>query len=533
MANNKNKNKNKRRNDNDRNKEKRNPRPEKDTRKNEREEAPNKVGFNSPEWYAASPQLMVDAASLAFSEPVGTTLSMEPSGVTSWSNQAFDAGIPGVCCLSWVPAVGISSSESSALNIATRNIYSFVRHANAGHTNYNSPDLMIYLLCMDSIYSYFAWMVRLYGVIRAYNIKSRYMPKALVESMGVNFDDLNKSLADFRYYINNFAVKAGSLCTPATMSYNARHIWMNSHVYLDELSAKGQLYLFDQQVYWKFSATSDPNGGRAVAVKRYDWMGSESTLADIITFGNALLEPILADEDMGIMSGDILKAFGDSNLVRLANIPEDYFVIPEYNEEVLSQIQNATVLRLPTSTSELDVYQSNNVLFFNPEFSGRGVDFKKIIFTIAKDSPTPSDIMVASRLTNILLHDEDGNKTYLEACGSDFITDMRIWYNDEDGITKQVLIHSEWYIDLAAPELTAANLRALSKLEMFNNHPQVVAYCVGNNKLHYSGTFFDVNNYTLLSSYELGKMHNTAILSEFAVPTMGSVAMRGSSTTKV
>lgn len=489
-----------------------------DFRKEKREEAPSKDGFNSPEWYAASPQLLVDAASLAYSEPVGTKIDVEPAGRTFWCDTTYNASVPGVCTLSWIPAVGISNSESSALNIATRNIYSYVRHANAGHTNYNSPDLMIYLLCMDSVYSYFAWMVRLYGVLRSYNIKSRYMPKILVESMNVNFDQLNTSLADFRYYINSFAVKAGSLCTPATMSYNARHIWMNSHVYLDDLSAKGQLYLFNQQAYWKYSATADPNGGRAETF--YFPTGvTPVDLPKIINFGNTLLEPLLADEDMGIMSGDILKAFGDSNLVRLATIPEDYFVIPEYNEEVLSQIKNATVIGKPISRSDLDVFQSNNVLYFDPSFDTNGVDFKRVMFTLHKDDPTPSDTMVASRLTNILLGQADSDELYLESCGSEFISQMHIWDIDQAGITRSALLEYAHLVDLTQPELGAITLRTLSKLEKFNEHPQVIIYAEDGDKMRYCGTYFDVNNYTLLSSYELGKMHNTAILSEFAVPT--------------
>lgn len=510
-------------------------RKDKRTRRVDSEQTAREVGFNSPEWYAASPQLIVDAASLAYSEPVGTTLDLQPTGNVPWVDNSYNASIPGVCCLSWVPAVGISTSESSALNIATRNIYSFVRHANAGHTNYNSPDLMLYLLCMDSVYSYFAWMVRLYGILRAYNIKSRYMPKVLVESLGVDFDDLNESLADFRYYINNYAVKAGSLCTPATMSYNARHIWLNSHVYLDDLSAKGQIYIFDQESYWQFSATTDPNGGRAVSVCRYSGMGPKPKLSDIIEFGNNLLNPILADEDMGIMSGDILKAFGADNLVKLANIPEDYFVIPEYNEEVLSQIQNATVLGGVKAQEDLDVRQKDNILLFNPQFHFVPCDFSRIIFTLYKDNPTPSDTMVASRLTNILLLDESRNDMYLESCGSDFITEMRIWYIDADGNTRSTRMDYLTPFNLGVDHrLIAEKLRTLSQLEKFKHHPQIIVYMPdGDDQIHYGGTYFDVNNYTLLSSYELGKMHNTAILSEFAVPTMGSVAMRGSSTSRV
>ena len=116
-----------------------------------------KSACNDASWYAANSQLLKDAASLAYSESVGSGYSVVMNPVTE---QDWVTSIPGVYAIHTAPAIGVSKDNASAINIAARNIYSYVRHANAGHSNYDSPDLMIYLMAMDSLYSVLSFMAR-------------------------------------------------------------------------------------------------------------------------------------------------------------------------------------------------------------------------------------------------------------------------------------------------------------------------------------------------------------------------------------
>lgn len=97
-----------------------------------------------------NPQLVKDVASLSFRTPLGS-----PSGLPSRSNPVGRdrRSIPGIMNLYFVPTIGSSTAgESSAINIAAKNIYSFVRHENSGRINYDAPDLMLYLLALDSAF---------------------------------------------------------------------------------------------------------------------------------------------------------------------------------------------------------------------------------------------------------------------------------------------------------------------------------------------------------------------------------------------
>lgn len=307
---------------------------------------------NDWRWYAQNEALLRDTASFSYNNPVGSRIYLgQNAGIV-----ANSTSVPGICAIYTRPAFGNASNNPNApVNIAARNIYSYVRHANAGHTNYDAPDLMLYLLAMDSCYSYLEYLKRVYGVMMTYSYTNRYYPVAMIHAMDVNFDDIQSKLSDFRAYINMFAVKVGSFCVPASMSYMARHMWMYSGYYVDTPdNDKAQTYLYVPEVFYQYGLDTD-GAGCLVPLDFNDMDYSSAivypsnsadghTLQTLISFGNSLIDPILMSEDMNVMSGDILKAFGPENVYKVASIDEKYTVLPTYSEEVLNQINNATLV---------------------------------------------------------------------------------------------------------------------------------------------------------------------------------------------
>lgn len=114
--------------------------------------------FNDPSWYYNSEQILRDVASFSFMKPLGYPLRYQNQvGPTAGSNtvmmNGFSGFVPGVLSVQVGLTPGISTDSQSPLNLAATNIYSFVRHKNSGSRNYDSPDLMLYLLAMDSLFS--------------------------------------------------------------------------------------------------------------------------------------------------------------------------------------------------------------------------------------------------------------------------------------------------------------------------------------------------------------------------------------------
>ena len=384
---------------------------------------------NDWRWYAQNEQLLKDTASFSYNYPLGSLVQRTATGKEPVDTTA----IPGIMAVHVSPAFGGSDSRTSPINVAMRNIYSFVRHANSGHTNYDAPDLAIYLMAMDSCYSFLSYLRRIYGVAMTFSYTNRYYPTAIVNAMDVNFEDIHRNLADFRAYINSLAVKVGSMCVPASMAYFARHMWMYEGYYLDSNQDKAQTYLYVPDGFYQYTLDTDSAGmlkfkplmpfGYHISSRNVsNTADTLLTYQQLHDYGDALLEPILQSEDMNIMSGDILKAFGKENLYMVQMIPENYTVLPTYNEEVLNQINNATLVgqyvpessAVGTNIGQLNQskdkgYLINEVMTYVTSLGITKLDIEAVnwsaftakqLINFDHGDVTPADTMVASRLTH-------------------------------------------------------------------------------------------------------------------------------------
>lgn len=533
---------------------------------------------NDPQWYAQNSQLLKDYASYPFGVALGTRLNL------GWNGQN---AIPGVMGLYYAPSIGDASSATAPINVAMRNIYSYVRHANSGHTNYDAPDLMMYMLAMDSVYMFHSYLKRLLGVLLDYTPLNRYYVGAVVTAMGVNYGDIMEHITDLRGFINQYAVKMGSMCVPNSMSYMARHTWMTEGLYTDSTVAKCQTYLYVPYAFFKAS-TQYTEGARITSLNTtqlFDPLNLTGSSASVVNFetlcefGNGLLDQILTSEDFNIMSGDILKAFGPEGVVKVLGVGDGYVILPAYNQEVMSQIENAIVLggyytptiqqatELGTGVLQYSVENGNNVKYaysaiVGTQLSGSSpmtgswpLQFdvinatSKYVINMHHSDVLPENVMVASRLmeavktpTRATLDTigQAGGMGRLcttlpvSTCGSEvlsFAVMFTFTYANDGSVSLQCtdfatcdIISSQYPFDLA---------NKAAKLATFDWHPMYAPVIVtfgASNKVttvtNPSTFFCDYDNYTVIDAENISNMHMAALLSEFSVPQMGAFSQK-------
>lgn len=435
---------------------------------------------NDPAWYALNPQLLKDAASFPYAWPLGNRLN-----VGKFGPRINKGSLPGIFVMNWAPTIGYSRDGTSPINVASINTYTKVRHDNSGHANYDHADYMMYLLAMDSVYAFHSWMRRVYGCMLTYSNTNRYYPRAIVSAMGVDFDSLQGNLADFRQYINTYAIKASALAVPAKMSYMSKHYWMSEGLYYDSQQDKPQTYLFNPLGFYRFTLTPGEaphgmlefapmfsgNGGnpgtRALPVNEPGiTAGCNSTakwtLRDFIEYGDKLLAPIISDEDFGIMSGDTLKSFGIGGCYTLPVTEETYTVVPSYSAEVLDQIQNATFIGMPVKESmaiDQNVAIGAGWIISDPKFTHpwvKSIDGQELpgqnaflvnrFVTFEHGDITPENTMEATRWTNISVEvSPDGTRDYrVPTIGSEVMCSGNIcsFLEMQDGSMEPVFTNS-------------------------------------------------------------------------------------------
>lgn len=299
-----------------------------------------KSSSNNPKWYGSDYAILRDSASINYSIPAGSPLTEMKYNTTNRRSKAF----PGVLALYTRSAVGYADSPSSPINVASNTIYSYVRHANAGHSNYDAPDLMIYLIAMSQVYSYINFLTRAYALSTLYGQKNRYLPNAIMHSMNIDLEDAQKNGASFRYGINVLINKAASFAVPNTMPYFEREAFLYSGIYTEGTSLKDQMYIINPDAFLQYTIDETDSYG-CLDFKTYRTSETKMyTVDELIAFGNELIDPIIRSEDMNIMGGDILKAYGQDNLIKVASVDEKITVLPEFNITVLEQIKNARII---------------------------------------------------------------------------------------------------------------------------------------------------------------------------------------------
>lgn len=496
-------------------------------RKDMRSEFDNGKRSNDPMWYATSEQLLRDSASFSFNNPIGLKMPNVLSNINV-SGGTVDYVVPGIMKLSFIHGPGISVDNSSAVNLAARRLYTYVRHMNSGSANYDSPDLMIYVQAvLEAVYAYYS-AVRVYGVANVYAQTNRYLPDGIITAMGWNPGEVRANLADFRYYLNVIAAKLNSLAIPNTFNIFKRAVWMVSNVFKDAETIKSQAYFFQPVGYRVYQEKTSTAGGK-LAWKVYPSALTPSKMYDIL---NEIIDPLIESEDIGIMAGDILKAYGNNGLFTFGGVAEDYVVAPVYNPEALMQIENLICYGNTAITSSLlgvDITQNPNTgaFIYQPyvQIESSTAETIKSLFNLSRlmnirsNAPTPADVMVASRLMTWGMKDSGSTAGMVSpiTAGTEIINLCTIYsYGRGSGWELEGITFGSYEaVNTSSPGYANVSTR----LSQFDWHP-IITVMTAKNAGVATGFLCDFSNVTSLALENIQKLHDTALLSLYNVPNL-------------
>lgn len=480
---------------------------------------------NDAQWYTGDSTLTFDAGRFNWYYPSGTLID----GVLP-SKYSF----PGVLAMYLYPGIGVSLDGTSAVNVAARKQYTWIRRSKSSYATYDPSDLMQYEISMSQAYQFYNWMCRLYGLLNLYSQINRYLPDALLSANLVNYNDLRSNMSDFLFYINKFGSQIASLAAPATLPYFKRQAWLYSSVYTDDHSGKSTLfmncpagfYVFDEanaQLVWTPLSTSSSN-----------YLG----LAGIMSLGDSIVNNILGCQDFWNISADILNAYGN-DILTVSPLPVDYLVVPTFDLEVLSQIQNTWITGPPSVTQHAnDISQNTDgQLIYNPRIPISGpasvanlYNKPDVVVNMYKDEVTPGDVFVATRMLPSFY--TSGTTAYIDSCGTEFCGLARI-YSYTEGATGAPTLTFTTFSRLvnfgnysATPAFNTSNAGVVSKLSQISYHPHVYIYDLVNDgsanpTLDTVYPVGDVSNFTIMSPTDLNKLHLASLFSLFNVPTLG------------
>lgn len=480
---------------------------------------------NDPAWYAQTPELMALSANIPFSQAAGTKFNLGLYNDASGADAIEDTStfyVPGIMTMNVVPVPSSADSPNAPLNIAATKVFSFVRHANSGTPQYNSPDLMLYMISMGQVYSYINFLQRIYGCMNLYANMNRYLPRALVSAQYVNYDNVISNLPNFKYGIDALIHKASSLAVPANLTYFQRLAFMFSGVYAEGESVKDQLYMYNPQGFMQYSETASETGGSLQYLAYVTDDAKRYTYSELLDYGDKLLDPIIASEDMNIMSGDILKAYGDAGILKLSMLPDAYMIVPTTDLNVLEQFQNA--IRFDTALQSATITQSQKGLAgslvskvtFNMSYPLMAVINGNKLLTTILTAPGPGDVMERTRLMGYGSQTTDTTPLIQAQMATEVPTTAFIWrFNYAGNLVSTVVPQTVVVTDTYTPTDAMNALELHCLLENFKFHPNVYYFRKTSSGTTFMQMAVDIDNYAIINVIDLNRMNEAALLSMF------------------
>lgn len=471
--------------------------------------------FNSIEWYTpvGGKACVEDAGSLSFNRPLGGSFEVYGSKLT----------VPGIVRIDYLPSYGLANNAVAPMNLAATNIYQFVRHMNSGHANYESVDLMMYLMAMDSIYTGISAVQRVIGLCAYYQTLNRYVPAKLIAALGfadtpASIDGIYQDLPNIRFQFNLLIAKVNSLNIPK-LNITLRHVFMNANVYRDRDSEKSQLYCFVPRGLYEYNATQSETGGGLDLIV----LDNSLTVRSLIGYINQCLDALLTDEDCGIISGDILKAYKDNCLSKAEMLTSSYSLMPVFVPEILEQIHNSQCIPFVSADAELEwlttpsikITQANGKAVFNPVIDPEMIYISKAlassytpVLNAISEHPSSDDVMIATRLATLIFSDTVQSNYTFTSIGSEIVLGYAMYFMDST---------------VQFSTFDRSSGKDLYWLNAFAMHPIVYYGTIASTKMTaVTIVYGDLDNYTVYTHDNKLMLDECALFGLFGLPLSSS-----------
>lgn len=389
------------------------------------------TSLNDIGWYNRYPELLAAAASIPYPYRPGMyfnsgSVAEAGAAVSVRDLKVVKTTLPGVLALNWMPCIPKSQSATDAVAIAAREIYARVRKVYSGRLYADAPDFIMFLLALDSIYAYIAWLHRIYRTICAYTPDNMYSPDVLLTSYGLSeagIMNVKQNQMQLFQNITELVHMVSKFNCPAEFDLMNRHYWMSRNVYADGPGINTQLYVFNLLAVWDFGMVNTPDDVPAGGLKCVPISQAGQTVDSLFAFGKKLIDDLAAWEDSYTISGYLARAFEGSPMF-MPDFPVVNEVLTfEYQPEVLSQIENSYTntgypgYEMANSPFTISQDPKTNAIIFNPKLtldpahanedlvqvSGYRTDLLTHMINIhSSANPTVQDTVIASRLRTVL-----------------------------------------------------------------------------------------------------------------------------------
>lgn len=340
--------------------------------------------------------------------------------------------VPNVMVYFLNPSPGwLDGNVSEGINAMALKMYTLLSANNAKTTSYGPQDISTLVLAMGQLIAMTEHARRILGCAYLYSIRNRFIPRGLINAMGIDSDDLFNSLAQYRIKFNTLVNRMNAIPMVSNIEYFKKSYEIYRHVYTDTESPMCQYYVVVPFSTWTVDESSY-EGGTVLRTTQVIGNSGPLKFSGLLQILEDMLKNLMESSTFNFIYSDILRLNKADWTFQLCS--EDYTCMPEYNPMMCLQLMNATILGNPIAnpqsmkstlageryfgdyTTGNDVYpvigsspsaQSSNSLRYNPLFVVNSAALEKprlINFPESTGNPDLDQRCDATRYVAIFKH---------------------------------------------------------------------------------------------------------------------------------
>lgn len=463
--------------------------------------------YNKAAYYVKNEVVMNNITQLSFQNFIGAKklgkyalpsamfIYMNPSVGMTWQN-ASEA---------------LSHPTRAGINISAIKLFNRLSMKSGRNMQYAPQDIAMMIGALSQLYSTMSFMRRLFAMRNLSQYYNRMFPKAMIENMGIDYDDFIQHYADYRDYLNSEIAIVNQIPMLLNCGYLEKSLTQFEYIFTDSESPLSQMYIYVPATTWILQEASEQEGSRLVTTS---FMLDKDTgerrrlkVSDIImSIIRPMIEALVTSSTLNLVYADLLNLASKGENIKFFKF--DYFdsgmqTAPFYNYEALIHIHNLTSLQVPNLTTDqsnrsITAYNDvisdpdNNAVVYNPAFAfdtlqgPADVPHTHAIVDIPMANPSPDIVLEALRYKAIVTNNSvtvASKRYFTYVILPDWYAVASYVYTDTTGISEG---GSFFRTELPGTTWVAA---MMSELSQFDWHPLI--------------TFFDKSNKTGFDNTEL------------------------------
>lgn len=487
-------------------------------------------------WYNKNPQLLTSAGSIIFSKRYGDLYtSYRYTGTSKMTVESGNRSVGGVIRARFTEFISAQGSDADPINIAAKNLYTWLRHKNSGAKVYQQSDLIQVLLSSGSVKVAIEFAKKIIRCVASYSPVNRFTMRGVVPYNAAEFTNITQNLANYTARLNLIIAKATSIVIPKDIPVFARWKWLAANVWRDDELSKCSYYSFDPENLW-----------------HYDWVNHKCTMVSIVkpTFKDLLdaieleIDNLLSYDDYGTISGDILKAYDESGLDVTTGMNLGEVLEAAHDPDAIRQFKNMVVTGNQIGTYELD-QNPNNLQLLYTKCSDNNLQTAlpgKFVFQtstyeqvpdagfiylpklcVTSDQPSVEECVEQTRLTAVIKTAQTGYPApiaYLDYVGTEIITDCRVYYYTDQSYLNMIAspnLETLNFIDGTDPNECYSFMNSRVVDIGVKGDPQFIGVYMDGNDL-YVTQYFHGDNICVLDEQYIQTLHAACVLSEWTMP---------------